>query len=157
MGSSAQGDGVTESYIWGPLTRLGLATAAVTGALDQALKLWVIFVFDLPAKGTVALMPLVSLTMTWNRGISYGWFQQEGPFGQWALLALKAVAVALLWIWLARAGSRLAALCARADHRRARSATASTAWPMGPWPISYFSTSKPPPGASIGTSLTSPM
>ena len=48
--------------------------------------------------------------MTWNRGISYGWFQQEGPFGQWALLALKAVAVALLWIWLSRAGSRLAAL-----------------------------------------------
>jgi signal peptidase II len=98
------------TYLWGPLTRLGLAAAAVTCVLDQALKLWLIFVFDLPAKDTVALMPLVSLTMTWNRGISYGWFQQEGPFGQWALLALKAVAVALLWIWLSRAGSRLAAL-----------------------------------------------
>jgi signal peptidase II len=98
------------TYIYGPLTKLGLATAAVTCVLDQALKLWLIFVFDLPAKDTVALMPLVSLTMTWNKGISYGWFQQEGPFGQWALLALKAVAVALLWIWLSRAGSRLAAL-----------------------------------------------
>jgi signal peptidase II len=110
MGSRAQGDGVTESYLWGPLTRLGLAAAAITCALDQALKLWLIFVFDLPAKGTVALMPLVSLAMTWNKGISYGWFQQDGPFGQWALLALKLVAVALLWIWLSRAGSRLAAL-----------------------------------------------
>ena len=48
--------------------------------------------------------------LTWNTGISYGWFQQEGPFGQWALLALKVIAVALLWIWLARAGSRLSAL-----------------------------------------------
>ena len=48
--------------------------------------------------------------LTWNTGISYGWFQQEGPLGQWALLALKVVAVALLWIWLARAGSRLTAL-----------------------------------------------
>jgi signal peptidase II len=55
-------------------------------------------------------MPYVDLVLIWNTGISYGWFQQEGPFGQWALLALKAIAVALLWIWLARAGTRLSAL-----------------------------------------------
>jgi len=48
--------------------------------------------------------------LTWNTGISYGWFQQEGPFGQGALLALKVVAVALLWIWLAKASSRLSAI-----------------------------------------------
>jgi signal peptidase II len=36
--------------------------------------------------------------------------QQDGPFGQWALLALKVVAVALLWIWLARTPSRLTAV-----------------------------------------------
>ncbi len=48
-------------------------------------------------------MPATSCS-TWNTGISYGWFQQEGPLGQWVLLALKAIAVALLWIWLARAG-----------------------------------------------------
>jgi signal peptidase II len=30
--------------------------------------------------------------------------------GQWALLALKAIAVILLWIWLARTSSRLTAL-----------------------------------------------
>jgi signal peptidase II len=110
MGHHAQGDGVTESYLWGPLTRLGIAVAAITCVIDQAVKLWLIFAFNLADRGTVALMPFVSLVMTWNRGISYGWFQQDGPFGQWALLALKAVAVALLWIWLARAGSRLAAL-----------------------------------------------
>ena len=48
--------------------------------------------------------------LTWNRGISYGLFQQDGPLGQWALLALKAMAVILLWIWLARASSRLTAV-----------------------------------------------
>jgi signal peptidase II len=110
VGRHAQGDGVSANLFWGPLTRLGLAAAAITGVLDQALKLWLIFVFDLSAKGTVALTPFAALVMTWNTGISYGWFQQDGPFGQWALLALKAVAVALLWIWLARAGSRLTAL-----------------------------------------------
>jgi len=48
--------------------------------------------------------------LTWNTGISYGLFRQQGPFGQGALLALKAVAVVLLWIWLARTSSRIAAL-----------------------------------------------
>ena len=34
----------------------------------------------------------------------------EGLVGVWALLAFKAAAVVLLWIWLARASSRLTAL-----------------------------------------------
>ena len=39
---------------WGPLTRLGLAVAAlVTAVLDQALKLWLLFVFDLGSRGIV--------------------------------------------------------------------------------------------------------
>jgi signal peptidase II len=96
--------------LWGPLTTFGLAAAAIACALDQALKLWLLFAFKLAERGAVVVAPFVDLVLTWNSGISYGWFQQEGPFGQWALLAVKAVAVALLWIWLARAGSRLTAL-----------------------------------------------
>jgi signal peptidase II len=97
-------------YLWGPLSAFGLIVAAAIGVADQATKLWILNVYDLAAKGAVQVMPFVDLVLTWNRGISYGWFQQEGPFGQWALLGVKAVAVALLWIWLARAGSRLSAL-----------------------------------------------
>src|SRR4051794_41889448 len=85
---------------FGPLTALGLTSAAIAGVLDQISKLWLLKVFDLADKGVVKVMPSVDLVLTWNTGISYGWFQQEGPFGQWALLALKVVAVALLWIWL---------------------------------------------------------
>ena len=62
------------------------------------------------ARMPVRLTPFLDLVLIWNKGISYGLFQQEGPFGQWALLALKAAAVALLWIWLARTASRLTAL-----------------------------------------------
>jgi signal peptidase II len=95
---------------WGPLTRLGLAVAVVSAVLDQALKLWLIYGFDLQARMPVRLTPFLDLVLTWNKGISYGWFQQEGPLGQWLLLAVKALAVVLLWIWLARAGSRLTAV-----------------------------------------------
>ena len=96
--------------LWGPLTRFGLAIAVVGAALDQAAKLWLLFIFDLGARGIVTLTPFLDLVLTWNTGISYGLFRQEGPLGQWALLALKVIAVVLLWIWLARTSSRLTAL-----------------------------------------------
>ena len=96
--------------LWGPLTRFGLAIAAAAAAIDQALKLWLLFVFDLGGRGIVTLTPFLDLVLAWNTGISYGLFRQEGPLGQWLLLALKAIAVILLWIWLARATTRLTAL-----------------------------------------------
>src|ERR1700716_3683938 len=96
--------------LWGPLTRFALAVALVAAAIDQAAKLWLLFVFDLGARGIVTLTPFLDLVLTWNTGISYGLFRQEGPLGQWALLALKLIAVALLWIWLSRATTRLTAL-----------------------------------------------
>ena len=96
--------------LWGPLTRFGLAIAVAAAAIDQAAKLWLLFIFDLGARGIVTLTPFLDLVLTWNTGISYGLFRQEGPLGQWALLALKAIAVILLWIWLARASTRLTAL-----------------------------------------------
>jgi signal peptidase II len=96
--------------IWGPLSRLGLATATIVGLADQASKLWLLFVFDLPARGIVRVTPFFDLVLIWNKGISYGLFQQDGPLGQWALLALTCIAMALLWMWLARASSRLTAV-----------------------------------------------
>jgi signal peptidase II len=96
--------------LWGPLTRLGLLVAVVSAALDQASKLWLLYVFDLPARAPVRLTPFLDLVMTWNKGISYGLFQQDGPLGQGVLLAIKIAAVVLLLIWLARASSRLTAI-----------------------------------------------
>ncbi|MEX0753208.1 MAG: signal peptidase II [Xanthobacteraceae bacterium] len=98
------------SYFWGPYTRLGLAAALIVCLLDQASKLWLLFVFDLGDQGVVPVTPFLDLVLTWNKGISYGLFQQHGPLGQWALLLFKALAVALLWIWMARVSLRLSAL-----------------------------------------------
>jgi signal peptidase II len=98
------------TLFWGPLSRLGLVVALVSAAVDQAVKLWLIFGFDLAARGIVRLTPFLDLVLTWNTGISFSMFPQNGPFGQWALLALKVIAVLLLWIWLSRASTRLTAL-----------------------------------------------
>ena len=78
--------------------------------LDQAVKLWLLYGFDLPGRGRVPLTPFLDLVLAWNTGISYGLFQQAGPLGQWALFALKVIAVVLLGLWLARTGSRLSGL-----------------------------------------------
>jgi signal peptidase II len=95
---------------WGPLTRLGLAVALVTAGLDQASKLWLLYVFDIGARVPVRLTPFLDLVLVWNKGISYGLFQQEGMLGQWILIAIKAAAIILLCIWLARTPSRLTAV-----------------------------------------------
>lgn len=97
-------------YVCGPLTRFGLAVALAVVLCDQSLKLWLLFVFDLGARGAVRIAPFFDLVLVWNRGISYGLFQQNGPWGPWLLLVLKLVVIGLLWVWLARSVSRLTAL-----------------------------------------------
>ncbi len=98
------------SYLYGPLTRFGLIAAVVTAVVDQAAKLWLLRVFDLGAQQPVHLGPFIDLVLAWNTGISFSLLPQVGPLGQWALLAVKAIAVLLLWVWLAHAASRLTAL-----------------------------------------------
>ena len=98
------------AYLFGPLTRLGSIAAAIACAIDQATKLWLLFSFDLANRGIVRLTPFLDFVLTWNTGISYGLFPQESDLGRLVLLALKTGAVAVLWVWLARAESKLTAL-----------------------------------------------
>jgi len=97
------------SYLYGPLTFFGLAVAAIACLIDQASKLYLLFVFDLAAN-PVRLGPFFDFVLTRNTGISYGLFQTQGALGQGVLLGFKALAVLLLWLWLARAKDRLTAL-----------------------------------------------
>jgi signal peptidase II len=99
---------MADALSWRSATfRLGVIVALIAAAADQAVKLWLLYGFDLPGRGRVALGPFFDLVLVWNTGISYGLFQQVGPLGQWALFALKVIAVVLLGLWLARTGSRL--------------------------------------------------
>jgi signal peptidase II len=97
-------------YLWGPHSRDGVSAALIVGMLDQASKLWLYFAYDLAAKSPVKVLPFLDLVLTWNKGISYGLFQQDSAFGQWALFGIKIAASIFLWIWLSQAGTRLTAL-----------------------------------------------
>ena len=90
--------------------RLGLTLAAAIFVLDQALKAWILFVFRLPERPPVRVWPLFDLVMVWNRGISYGLFQQEGDLGRYALVVLSIAASIGLGVWLWRAPSKLVAV-----------------------------------------------
>ncbi len=89
--------------------RLGALLALVTLALDQASKLGLLFVYDLPLNEPLTLAPVLELIVVWNRGISYGLFQQDSELGRWGLLAVSLAAAVALSVWMARTPSRLLA------------------------------------------------
>jgi signal peptidase II len=88
----------------------GVIAAVLTLALDQASKLWLLFVFDIAHRGTVEVTPFFDLVLAWNIGISFGWFQNDSQLAQTALMVVKAVAVVALGIWMARSRTLLATL-----------------------------------------------
>lgn len=100
----AGGDGVIS-----PL-RAGVITAILTLVADQASKLYLLHVFDLGHRGSVAVTPFFDLVLAWNIGISFGWLQNDGQFAQLALMAVKAVAIVALAIWMARSRTLLATI-----------------------------------------------
>jgi len=86
----------------------GVLAAVATLVVDQASKLWLLHVFDIGHRGTVKVTPFLDLVLAWNIGISFGWFQNDNPVAQIALMAIKALAVVALAIWMARSRTVLA-------------------------------------------------
>jgi lipoprotein signal peptidase len=92
------------------LTLLGFFAALVVLTADQVSKWWILEVVRLPDLGQIVLLPVLNLTMVWNRGVTFGLLT---GFGSWSYLLLAAVAlavVAALVVWLRRAESRLVAI-----------------------------------------------
>jgi signal peptidase II len=92
------------------LTSLGLVVALVVLAVDQASKWWILEVIHLPEVGQIVVLPVLNLTMVWNRGVTFGLLN---GFGEWSYLLLAGVALAVvvaLGVWLRRAESPLVAI-----------------------------------------------
>ena len=90
--------------------RAGIVAALVALALDQASKLWLLYVFDLAGRGVVRVTPFFDLWLAWNVGISFGWFQNDSWIAQAILTAVKAAAVIALAVWMAWSRTMLATI-----------------------------------------------
>jgi signal peptidase II len=88
----------------------GVIAALLVLVLDQATKLWLLFVFDIAHRGAVEVTPFFDLVLAWNIGISFGWLQSENQLAQIALMAIKGIAVIALAIWMARSRALIATL-----------------------------------------------
>jgi signal peptidase II len=96
--------------LWGPVSALGVATAVIVFALDQAHKYWMLEIYRIADRSRVQITSFFDLVMAWNKGVSYGLFAQHSTTGRIVLISLSLVAVAALVIWMANSLTRLAAL-----------------------------------------------
>lgn len=88
------------------LWRYGFGLAVLVLILDQAVKLWLLRVVDLASAGPIRIAPFLEFVLVWNRGISYGLFQQDTGTGRWLLVGFTLVVIGVLMVWLVRARDR---------------------------------------------------
>ena len=92
-------------YLWGPYSRFGLVAALVTLVADQMHKWWMLNVYDIAAKGRVAVTSFLDLVFVKNIGISYSLINQDSFVGQMMLMGFAIVASLALWVWIARSAT----------------------------------------------------
>ena len=93
-----------------PARRLGLATVLIVFVADQLLKCWLLYGVGLAENGPFDLTSFLTIVLAWNRGISYGLFQQGTDLGRWFLVVISFVAAVWLWRWMWRSHDRLTVL-----------------------------------------------
>ena len=109
MGPRFRGD---DSCTMTSTLRSGIIAAVTTLLIDQASKLWLLHVFHLGDRypPRVPITPFFDLELAWNIGISFGWLQNDSQIVQFGLMAVKALAVVALAIWMARSRTLLAVI-----------------------------------------------
>ena len=89
------------------MMRWGLLAAAIVLAADQASKYWVLNILDLPSLGSVDVLPVLSLTMVWNPGVTFGLLRQGSVEGTYILAGVALLVVVALLVWMRKAESLL--------------------------------------------------
>jgi lipoprotein signal peptidase len=89
---------------------LGVVAALLVLVADQASKWWVLNMLDLPELHQVVLLPVLNLTMVWNRGVTFGLLNGLGSWGHVILAGVALAVVVALGFWLRRAENRIVAI-----------------------------------------------
>lgn len=89
--------------------RRGLLIAVLVIAFDQLTKWIMLTGLDLETR-SIAVTSFFNLVLVWNRGVSFGMFNDAGAAGPWILSGLAIAVVVGLLYWLRQAeGWRLVA------------------------------------------------
>jgi len=88
------------------MLRRGLAVAAVVAVADQLSKAWVLRLFTEQQQPVERMEPVTgffNLVLTWNRGMSFGLFNNDATLNAAIFTVIAAVIVGGLLVWLRRA------------------------------------------------------
>ncbi len=88
---------------------VGLGATLLAFLADRIHKWAMLDVVHIAFRPPIEVTPFLDLLLVWNRGISYGLFQQDDASGRLVLVAIHFVAALLLVIWIFRTGSRFTA------------------------------------------------
>ena len=86
---------------------LGTLTAFAAFSTDQALKYWMLYVFEIETRAPVRVSPFLDILIAWNRGISYSLLTADNGWGRIGLLAIYVLACCAFSVWMIRAQTRL--------------------------------------------------
>jgi lipoprotein signal peptidase len=89
---------------------LGVIAGLIVLVADQLSKWWILNGIDLPDLRQVVLLPVLNLTMVWNRGVTFGMLNGLGNWGHVLLTVLALGVVVALGFWLRRAESKTVAV-----------------------------------------------
>ena len=77
--------------------------AALVILVDQLSKYWILYVYDLPSRISTPIAGPFSLTMVWNRGVSFGLFRADADLVRWILTLFSICVAVALAIWVRKA------------------------------------------------------
>ena len=89
-------------WFWGTWSATGCLWALAAFVADQAHKWWMLNITNISVGDHIRVTPFLDLVLVWNRGVSYGLFQQHSLTGRLALGLFSLLATIALAIWLAR-------------------------------------------------------
>ncbi|WP_244266856.1 signal peptidase II [Polycladidibacter stylochi] len=97
--------------LWGAHSPVVAKLAIIGLIIDQAIKIWLVHAYNMAENAPISLAPFLDIVLVWNKGVSYGLFQQDSAFGQWALVGFTILASIAIWVWSAKSDNRFEAWC----------------------------------------------
>lgn len=91
------------------VAKWGFALALLVTALDQLTK-WIIVYHVMAPPQRIEITSFFNLVMGWNRGVSFGMFNNDWGATVWILSIVAIVIIVVLSVWLTRAGNWVLAI-----------------------------------------------